>query len=309
MSAGSWGCETSLQCQEGELRVASTTNLTCSETCDVPVDFSGLNSSLLHPLHSRRSSEALAVGIGSQRVALECPRGYACAYWSSLSEKWLSASSWSCETSLQCEEGELRVTTNSKVTCLEACEFPEDPSHHTRNSNSNNNTPPINPLLQPRLGEVVTIGLDPKSVGLQCPQDYGCAYWSSVTQSWWPAGPNDCTSTLSCEDRQLASDRNLTCLEACEVPVELSGLNSSTLDPLLFRRSDTAYFLAAGVEPAHFYLQCPEGYTCTTWSTLSREWRPASFSDCATYLQCEDGQLRVAATARWNQLACQPASK
>uniref|UniRef100_A0A0G4F0C8 Sushi domain-containing protein n=1 Tax=Chromera velia CCMP2878 TaxID=1169474 RepID=A0A0G4F0C8_9ALVE len=294
----SWECETQMQCEGGQARILSSArNLTCSETCEVPVDLSGVNSSKLHPLLSLGSEEPVAVGIGAQWVWMQCPHENACAVWFPDIENWFPRSRYDCGTQLQCEGGQISVPSYAaKLTCSETCEVPIDLS----GVNSSN----LHPLLSLRSNEPLAVGIGVQRIGVQCPADYACAVWS---ESWRRVSTWDCATWLQCEGGKLMSPsftRNLTCVQdtTCEVPADLFGLNSSKVGPLLRTR-------AGAVSEVRFQdheveLACPEGHECAYWSN-SEEWRYAGDWMCRTSIQCLNGDLQVTSS---RNLTCLPAT-
>uniref|UniRef100_A0A0G4F642 HYR domain-containing protein n=1 Tax=Chromera velia CCMP2878 TaxID=1169474 RepID=A0A0G4F642_9ALVE len=87
-----------------------------SETCDVPVEFSSLNVSGLHPLLSRSSDGPLSVGFVAQRLDLQCPQGLVCSYRLGEGGRWRGGGE--CFTEMQCLGGQLVVAAGSRyLTC------------------------------------------------------------------------------------------------------------------------------------------------------------------------------------------------
>uniref|UniRef100_A0A0G4I6U0 Uncharacterized protein n=1 Tax=Chromera velia CCMP2878 TaxID=1169474 RepID=A0A0G4I6U0_9ALVE len=301
-------CYTYLECQEGQLIADPAINVTCSETCEVPVDLSVLNSDKLHPLLSRQNNYSLPIGIGAETVFVQCPEGYDCAEWSSVEPRW-GGQRWMredehCRTQLQCKEGQLTVANNFNTTCIERCIIPDDLSPFNRS------------FLHPSLrrahrghwqGATNQIGMGIRgNTDLECPENHLCAYWSTTSNSWLDAESyNECRTHFLCDQGQLKVEPyfNLTCLEKCNVPLDLSSV--SGLDPLLSRQPDSHDFVPDQMSTS-IAIQCPEGYKYQWLWRARQQWVDADSSSCRTSITCQNQQLSVHEPANWspNPIRC-----
>uniref|UniRef100_A0A0G4F788 Uncharacterized protein n=1 Tax=Chromera velia CCMP2878 TaxID=1169474 RepID=A0A0G4F788_9ALVE len=208
-----------------------------------------------------------------------------------------------CRTEwIWCDAG--RFAWDVNVTCLETCEIPvgelsslNSSFFHpllSKSSDQGSISQPTRPWLQPPPDEPLRIGREEKTVRWTCPDGYDCAYWSRHSNIWQRARrKSSCESRVHCEDRKIISDRNMTCIAPCEVPVDLSSLELEGLGPFLSRASNETISVTT---PEEVSMKCPEEMECVYRTDSRREegWQPTwNRWGCSVLMQCENGQLKT----------------